>query len=144
MQKVQVLDQHYSHKYGIVFCFNIWELSGIIIQLFSMSSFSGRVALAALVALPVVLAGSPETCSNPQLSCQNTTVVSNLCCFNAPGGQLLQTQFWDTSPSTGQFHQMMEPHISFILTTLRAFKFVDNSWPLARSLRWHLRLKLRS
>ena len=42
-----------------------------------------------------------ESCSNPQLSCHNTTVVQDLCCFNAPGGQLLQTQFWDTSPATG-------------------------------------------
>jgi ribonuclease T2 len=43
-----------------------------------------------------VWAGPPVTCSNPQLSCQNTTIVSDLCCFNAPGGQLLQPQFWDT------------------------------------------------
>lgn len=42
-----------------------------------------------------------ESCSNPQLSCHNTTVVQDLCCFNAPGGQLLQTQFWDSSPPTG-------------------------------------------
>lgn len=42
-----------------------------------------------------------QTCPNAQLSCHNTTVVENLCCFNAPGGQLLQTQFWDTSPPTG-------------------------------------------
>ncbi|KAF5385398.1 hypothetical protein D9615_001247 [Tricholomella constricta] len=34
-------------------------------------------------------------------SCKNTTAVSNLCCFEAPGGLLLQTQFWDTDPSTG-------------------------------------------
>ncbi|KAJ6520138.1 ribonuclease T2 [Mycena sanguinolenta] len=32
-------------------------------------------------------------------SCTNTSSVSNLCCFQAPGGQLLQTQF--PSPSTG-------------------------------------------
>jgi ribonuclease T2 len=42
-----------------------------------------------------------QTCEAPQLSCHNTTVVENLCCFNAPGGQLLQTQFWDTNPPTG-------------------------------------------
>ncbi|KAF9701908.1 hypothetical protein EKO04_000511 [Ascochyta lentis] len=42
-----------------------------------------------------------QSCSNPQLSCHNTTAVENLCCFNAPGGQLLQTQFWDTHPVTG-------------------------------------------
>jgi len=34
-------------------------------------------------------------------SCQNTTDVPNLCCFESPGGLLLQTQFWDTHPSTG-------------------------------------------
>lgn len=48
-----------------------------------------------------VRGGDPKTCSNPQLSCQNTTVVQDLCCFNAPGGQLLLTQFWDTNPVTG-------------------------------------------
>ncbi|KAF2758254.1 ribonuclease M [Pseudovirgaria hyperparasitica] len=48
-----------------------------------------------------VLGGTPATCSNSQLSCHNTTAVANTCCFNAPGGQLLQTQFWDTNPPTG-------------------------------------------
>ncbi|TFK56633.1 ribonuclease T2 [Heliocybe sulcata] len=34
-------------------------------------------------------------------SCHNTTAQSDLCCFESPGGLLLQTQFWDTNPSTG-------------------------------------------
>ncbi|CAK5266158.1 unnamed protein product [Mycena citricolor] len=34
-------------------------------------------------------------------SCMNTTAVHDLCCFEAPGGLLLQTQFWDTNPETG-------------------------------------------
>ncbi|KAJ3901067.1 ribonuclease Le37 [Lentinula edodes] len=38
-------------------------------------------------------------------SCHNTSAVSNTCCFEAPGGLILQTQacarFWDTDPSTG-------------------------------------------
>ncbi|KAF8337430.1 ribonuclease T2-like protein [Cantharellus anzutake] len=35
-------------------------------------------------------------------SCHNTTIQTNLCCFEAPGVRLLvQTQFWDTNPSTG-------------------------------------------
>ncbi|PPQ73380.1 hypothetical protein CVT26_015483 [Gymnopilus dilepis] len=34
-------------------------------------------------------------------SCHNTTRETNLCCFESPGGLLLQTQFWDTNPSTG-------------------------------------------
>lgn len=48
-----------------------------------------------------VVGGFTQSCPSPQLSCHNTTVVENLCCFNAPGGQLLQTQFWDTNPPTG-------------------------------------------
>ncbi|KIV99991.1 hypothetical protein, variant [Verruconis gallopava] len=39
--------------------------------------------------------------SDLPLSCQNTTAIQDLCCFNSPGGQLLQTQFWDTDPATG-------------------------------------------
>jgi len=34
-------------------------------------------------------------------SCQNATAQTNLCCFEAPGGLIMQTQFWDTDPSTG-------------------------------------------
>lgn len=60
--------------------------------------------LATLATLPAVLAlGSPKTCTNTQLSCQNTSSVADTCCFNAPGGQLLQTQFWDSDPPTGTF-----------------------------------------
>ncbi|KAB2572817.1 Ribonuclease T2 [Lasiodiplodia theobromae] len=47
-------------------------------------------------------AGTSKSCSaDGALSCQNTTVQTDLCCFNAPGGQLLMTQFWDTQPVTG-------------------------------------------
>ncbi|USP73158.1 ribonuclease m [Curvularia clavata] len=48
-----------------------------------------------------VMGDFTQACPNAQLSCHNTTAVENLCCFNAPGGQLLQTQFWDASPATG-------------------------------------------
>ena len=41
------------------------------------------------------------SCSSDVLSCHNTTAVSDLCCFNYPGGALLQVQFWDTDPSVG-------------------------------------------
>ncbi|THH26971.1 hypothetical protein EUX98_g7221 [Antrodiella citrinella] len=34
-------------------------------------------------------------------SCHNTTKETDSCCFESPGGLLLQTQFWDTDPSTG-------------------------------------------
>ena len=42
-----------------------------------------------------------SSCPSPELSCHNTTAQENLCCFNSPGGALLQTQFWDTNPPTG-------------------------------------------
>ena len=57
--------------------------------------------LSFLALLEFAAAGSPLTCSSPALSCHNTTVQTNTCCFNSPGGQFAQTQFWDTSPSTG-------------------------------------------
>ncbi|MCJ1250085.1 ribonuclease T2-like [Trapelia coarctata] len=52
----------------------------------------------------VALASQASSVSCPVpgvLSCHNTTVQTNTCCFNAPGGQLLQTQFWDTNPVAG-------------------------------------------
>ena len=61
----------------------------------------GSAQLALLSSGNAVSGGSPQSCPNPQLSCHNTTVQTNTCCFNAPGGQLLQTQFWDSSPATG-------------------------------------------
>ncbi|QRV98191.1 ribonuclease T2 family [Ceratobasidium sp. AG-Ba] len=63
--------------------------------------------LAAVSASPLVsvdtrsLFGRTSCSITGQTSCQNTTAQSNLCCFEAPGGQLLQTQFWDFNPSTG-------------------------------------------
>jgi hypothetical protein len=41
-----------------------------------------------------------RSCPNAQLSCHNISV-ADTCCLNYPGGQLLQTQFWDTSPAVG-------------------------------------------
>ena len=70
----------------------------------SAKRFAGvvsTVSTAAILTSTTALGGAPPTCTNPQTSCQNTTAVADLCCFNAPGGQLLQTQFWDTNPPTG-------------------------------------------
>ncbi|KAI9460628.1 ribonuclease T2-like protein [Lactarius psammicola] len=36
-----------------------------------------------------------------QVSCHANPIPSDLCCYESPGGLLLQTQFWDTNPSTG-------------------------------------------
>lgn len=37
--------------------------------------------------------------SNSPISCSSSNEAS--CCFESPGGILLQTQFWDYSPATG-------------------------------------------
>ena len=42
-----------------------------------------------------------SSCPNAQLSCHNSSAVADTCCFNHPGGQFLQTQFWDTNPPNG-------------------------------------------
>ncbi|KAI1158190.1 ribonuclease t2 [Nemania serpens] len=55
----------------------------------------------AVLAIGSANAASVSCPSNLPLSCSNTTVVDDLCCFIAPGGAILLTQFWDTNPSTG-------------------------------------------
>jgi len=62
-----------------------------------ISLYRTGAALAAI--LPFAIAGTPESCSNPQLSCSGSS--SNTCCFNKPGGLFQQVQFWDTDPVTG-------------------------------------------
>ncbi|KAJ7304899.1 ribonuclease, partial [Mycena albidolilacea] len=67
----------------------------------SAASFLPRFGVTALddrELMPNVASGCPTT---GPVSCSNTSSVSDLCCFESPGGLLLQTQFWDTSPSTG-------------------------------------------
>lgn len=45
---------------------------------------------------------TPSSCPvNLPFSCSNTSVVSDLCCFEHPGGVVLQTQFWDYNPAIG-------------------------------------------
>ncbi|KAI0766685.1 ribonuclease T2 [Trametes elegans] len=39
--------------------------------------------------------------SDVPASCQNTTPVADLCCFEAPGGMIVQTQLREVSPSLG-------------------------------------------
>lgn len=49
-----------------------------------------------------VFARDGSSCpSNLPLSCTNSTPVADTCCFEAPGGVLLQTQFWDYNPAVG-------------------------------------------
>ncbi|KAH8801539.1 ribonuclease T2-like protein [Xylogone sp. PMI_703] len=44
---------------------------------------------------------SPTCPLDGPISCHNVTDGGDSCCFIYPGGQLLQTQFWDTHPSIG-------------------------------------------
>ena len=76
-------------------------MSPLLPSLRTFSKFISAYSPLLLTLSSSTLGGSPPTCSNPQTSCQNTTAVSNTCCFNSPGGLLLQTQFWDTDPATG-------------------------------------------
>lgn len=52
------------------------------------------VVFGTLQAAPVCPIDVPVTCSN-------STPVENTCCFESPGGILLQTQFWDYYPPIG-------------------------------------------
>lgn len=57
--------------------------------------------LALSAAVKVALAGTLETCSSSSpLSCSSDSTEAS-CCYESPGGLLLQTQFWDYSPSIG-------------------------------------------
>ncbi|KAI0072657.1 ribonuclease T2 [Panus rudis PR-1116 ss-1] len=66
------------------------------------STITSRTTIDGILLDPSLLIPGRSTCNilndiNPfvPLSCQNTTVQQNTCCFNAPGGHFLQTQFWD-------------------------------------------------
>ena len=54
-----------------------------------------------VVAVILGVTADLKTCSNANnLSCHGSSEEPT-CCYNYPGGALLQTQFWDTDPSTG-------------------------------------------
>ncbi|KAL5333859.1 ribonuclease T2-like protein [Aspergillus crustosus] len=42
-----------------------------------------------------------QQCGKAELSCQTSYRGQDTCCFNYPGGQMLQTQFWDADPAVG-------------------------------------------
>ncbi|KAG9237207.1 ribonuclease T2-like protein [Amylocarpus encephaloides] len=50
---------------------------------------------------PLSLNNGPSCPADSPLSCHNSTVAPDSCCFIYPGGQLLLTQFWDTNPTVG-------------------------------------------
>lgn len=78
------------------------KMPSLLSSVWSVSKAAFTYAhLAHLYAGSSAYGGSPPVCSNPALSCHSTASVQDTCCFNSPGGELLQTQFWDTNPPTG-------------------------------------------
>jgi len=81
------------------------SLSDTMPSLRSLAKFAfGAAQVVFLAPQNVASASNSSSVSCPLpgvLSCHNTTAQTNTCCFNAPGGQLLQTQFWDTNPVAG-------------------------------------------
>ncbi|KAL1967453.1 hypothetical protein VTN77DRAFT_3238 [Rasamsonia byssochlamydoides] len=57
------------------------------------------LGLLALSAAQLAHAGLQSCPANSPTSCSSSQ--SGSCCYEAPGGLLLQTQFWDTNPVTG-------------------------------------------
>lgn len=53
--------------------------------------------------------------SDLPLSCSNHTVINDSCCFEYPGGIMLQTQFWDYLPprnmDSGRWNSDLEKHL---------------------------------
>ncbi|KAI1267348.1 ribonuclease-like protein T2 [Xylariaceae sp. FL1019] len=69
-------------------------------------SLSKGALLLVAAALPLANAkdlAALATCSTTVESCSSSASSSSVssCCVNKPGGQFLQTQFWDTDPVTG-------------------------------------------
>ncbi|BAE56022.1 ribonuclease T2-like protein [Aspergillus flavus] len=61
----------------------------------------GMLALGAMQLAAGAVFEFPSCPKDIPFSCQNSTAVADSCCFNSPGGALLQTQFWDTNPPSG-------------------------------------------
>ncbi|KAK4864021.1 hypothetical protein LT330_010231 [Penicillium expansum] len=68
--------------------------------MFQSKSPKGMLALAAMSLITGTTANLETCASSTAFSCVSSSTEPT-CCFNYPGGALLQTQFWDTSPSTG-------------------------------------------
>lgn len=57
--------------------------------------------LALTSSLVTTVSADLKSClNNTTLSCHSSSKAPT-CCYEYPGGALLQTQFWDTNPATG-------------------------------------------
>lgn len=80
--------------------FDLYKTCYLTLMMPSFSKIALGLAPAAFLFVQNAAAGHSDYCLDYPLSCSNTTA-QNTCCFNYPGGELLQTQFWDTDPATG-------------------------------------------
>ncbi|CAK5277098.1 unnamed protein product [Mycena citricolor] len=70
-----------------------------VLALIAAAPFASASLIKPLLSRQATSRISSGCSSSGALSCSSSK--SGTCCFEAPGGLLLQTQFWDTSPSTG-------------------------------------------
>ncbi|CBF76577.1 hypothetical protein AN4874.2 [Aspergillus nidulans FGSC A4] len=67
-----------------------------------LQTMAGSLGLAPLSHPEIASSGSTfQQCGKLELSCQTSYHGQDTCCFNYPGGQMLQTQFWDADPAVG-------------------------------------------
>jgi ribonuclease T2 len=63
---------------------------------------AGQLLLSSTDLSPILVPGPPRSCpANPPLSCQVPQPLTDSCCFNSPGGQFAQTQFWNSDETKG-------------------------------------------
>lgn len=130
------------------FFLGVWGSSNSPVLSKMMLSISLQV-LASLTLTSASTASLKSCPSDIPASCQNKTAVDNTCCFNSPSGAFMQTQFWDTDPSTGPsdswtIHGLwyspshINPTLPHGLTNL-----TKQARQLRRQLRFQLRLVAR-
>ncbi|KAL4884833.1 ribonuclease T2-like protein [Aspergillus karnatakaensis] len=66
-----------------------------------LQALSGPLGLPSLSAPAGSAENAFQQCGKAELSCQTSYHGQDTCCFNYPGGQMLQTQFWDADPAIG-------------------------------------------
>ncbi len=79
---------------------SVRSLSGLLSQIPLLFQTQSQVA-SPQNAVSTPYGNAPSCPVDSPLSCHNTTIAPDSCCFIYPGGQLLQTQFWDTNPTVG-------------------------------------------
>ncbi|KAJ5095373.1 hypothetical protein NUU61_004729 [Penicillium alfredii] len=65
-----------------------------------LKTLAGSLGIASLPDHPSS-PGKSSTCPLSDISCRTKYHGQDTCCFNHPGGQMMQTQFWDVDPVLG-------------------------------------------